>query len=69
MDRCRTDLPPLLELHEGNGRQAACWLQDGSAAAPAALALLAPPAGRAAEPGPAESAATQSGQVNLRSRS
>ena len=69
MDRCRTDLPPLLELHEGNGRQAACWLQDGSAAAPAALALPAPPAGRAAEPGPAESAAGQSGQVNLRSRS
>jgi peptide/nickel transport system ATP-binding protein len=69
MDRCRTDLPPLLELHEGNGRQAACWLQDGSAAAPAALTLPAPPAGRAAEPGPPESAAAHSGQANLRSRS
>ena len=69
MDRCRTDLPPLLELHEGNGRQAACWLQDGSAAAPAALALPAPSAGRAAEPGPAESAAAHSGQANLRSGS
>ena len=69
MDRCRTDLPPLLELHEGNARQAACWLQDGSAAAPAALALPAPSAGRAAEPGPAESAAAHSGQANLRSGS
>ena len=77
IDRCRTDLPPLLELNEGSGRQAACWRQDGSAAAPAELALPMPPAGRAAATGPAgEAAADQPqpgtarpGQVNLWSRS
>jgi peptide/nickel transport system ATP-binding protein len=45
MDRCRTDIPPLLELGE-NGRLAACWLQDGSADPPAELsaaAELSPP--------------------------
>jgi peptide/nickel transport system ATP-binding protein len=69
LDRCRTDLPPLLELNEGSGRQAACWLQDGSAPAPAALALPIPPAGRAAESRPPEPAAAHPDQANLRSRS
>ena len=36
-DRCRTDAPPLLEL-DGGSRAAACWLQDGSMAAPGELA-------------------------------
>jgi peptide/nickel transport system ATP-binding protein len=57
MDRCRTDLPPLLQLTEGSGRQAACWRQDGSAPAPAELALPTPPAGRAGPAGPAGGAA------------
>ena len=57
MDRCRADVPPFLELDEGRGRQAACWLQDGSEPAPAELALPAPPAGRAGATGPAEPAA------------
>jgi peptide/nickel transport system ATP-binding protein len=39
MDRCRTDLPPLVELREGGGRLAACWLQDGDGPVPAELAL------------------------------
>ncbi|MGO9503328.1 MAG: ABC transporter ATP-binding protein [Streptosporangiaceae bacterium] len=51
MDRCRTDSPPLMALSEGNGRLVSCWLQDGSAAAPAALAapeVAAAGAGRGA---------------------
>ena len=69
MDRCRTDLPPLLELTEGGRRQAACWLQDGSAPAPAALALPMPPAGRTAESRPPEPAAAHPDQASMRSRS
>jgi peptide/nickel transport system ATP-binding protein len=45
MDRCRTEVPPLLPLAEGTGseqRSAACWLQDGSAAAPPELSVPAP---------------------------
>jgi peptide/nickel transport system ATP-binding protein len=53
MDRCRTDLPPLAELTEVGGRLAACWLQDGSASAPAELALPGPAGGGPAiVPGP-----------------
>jgi peptide/nickel transport system ATP-binding protein len=69
IDRCRTDLPPLLELNEGSGRQAACWLQDGSAAAPAELTLPMPPAGRAAAADQPQPGTARPGQVNLRSRS
>jgi peptide/nickel transport system ATP-binding protein len=69
MDRCRTDLPPLLELTEGPGRQAACWLQDGSAPAPAELALPVPPAGRVTAAGQLQAGAARLDQVNLRSRS
>ena len=49
MDRCRTDAPPLLspgvpgDGGAGGGRDAACWLQDGSAAPPPELAVPAPP--------------------------
>jgi peptide/nickel transport system ATP-binding protein len=50
MDRCRTDVPPLLDLNEGDGRVAACWLQDGSVTVPAELALPAPGAGPALVP-------------------
>jgi peptide/nickel transport system ATP-binding protein len=39
MDRCRTDVPALVQLREASTRLAACWLQDGSAPAPAELAL------------------------------
>jgi peptide/nickel transport system ATP-binding protein len=42
MDRCLTDVPPLMELSEGPGRQAACWLQDGQQEAPPELALPVP---------------------------
>jgi peptide/nickel transport system ATP-binding protein len=41
MDRCRTDVPPLMELGETGGRFAACWLQDGSADVPAELSAPA----------------------------
>ena len=41
MDRCRTQVPPLLGLGEGGGRLAACWLQDGSAEVPAELSVPA----------------------------
>jgi peptide/nickel transport system ATP-binding protein len=62
MDRCRTDVPPLLHLHEGSGRVAACWLQDGSVAVPAELAAPAegagPTAARPATLGPAAAAAS-----------
>ena len=41
MDRCRTEAPQLLRLAESDGlgqpRAVACWLQDGSAAAPPEL--------------------------------
>jgi peptide/nickel transport system ATP-binding protein len=57
MDRCLTERPPLLQLAvngdalTGGDRAAACWLQDGSAAAPLELARPAPgakqPAGAA----------------------
>ena len=64
MDRCRTEAPAMLRL-EGQGereagggwRTAACWLQDGSAAAPPELAVATPhepPAPASHEPpGPA----------------
>jgi peptide/nickel transport system ATP-binding protein len=45
MERCRTEMPPLIELGEGGGRLAACWLQDGTAPPPAELAVPAPGAG------------------------
>jgi peptide/nickel transport system ATP-binding protein len=45
MDRCRTDMPPLIELSEGGGRSAACWLQDGTAPPPAELAVPVPRGG------------------------
>jgi peptide/nickel transport system ATP-binding protein len=38
MDRCRTDVPPLMSLEGPGPRQAACWLQDGSMTAPPELA-------------------------------
>ncbi len=41
MDRCRTDVPPLLPLSEG-GRSAACWLQDGTAVVPPELRVPVP---------------------------
>jgi peptide/nickel transport system ATP-binding protein len=41
MERCRTDVPPLLELHEAGERLAACWLQDGSSDVPAELSVPA----------------------------
>ncbi len=47
MDRCRTDVPPLLHLDDGGGRVAACWLQDGSAPVPPELAVPVPGAGLA----------------------
>jgi peptide/nickel transport system ATP-binding protein len=40
MDRCRTDVPPLLPLREG--RSAACWLQDGVAVVPPELSVPVP---------------------------
>jgi len=65
MDRCLTERPPLLrpaeavngEAANGDGRDraAACWLQDGSAAAPPELARPAPGAKQPA--GPATAAA------------
>jgi len=58
MDRCRTDVPPLLRLKEGGGRVAACWLQDGSAPAPAELAVPAPGTDLASSPAAAASPAT-----------
>jgi peptide/nickel transport system ATP-binding protein len=58
MDQCRTDAPALLELNEGGGRVAACWLQDGSVPAPAELAVPAPGAGLAAVRATAPSPAT-----------
>ena len=63
MDRCRTDAPPLLELNEGGGRVAACWLQDGSVPAPAELAVPepAPAAARAARSGTGSAPAQGSG--------
>jgi len=62
MDRCRTEVPPLLHLNEAGGRVAACWLQDGSGPVPAELAAPVPGAGLAATPavaapGPAPAAA------------
>jgi peptide/nickel transport system ATP-binding protein len=42
MDQCRTDSPPLMRLAGGRGRLAACWLQEGTVAAPADLALPEP---------------------------
>ncbi len=45
MDRCRAQAPPLMPLDEGGGeggRAAACWLQDGLAAAPPELSVPAP---------------------------
>ena len=45
MERCRTDVPPLLELAEAGGRFAACWLHDGSTAVPPELSLAVAAAG------------------------
>jgi peptide/nickel transport system ATP-binding protein len=59
MDRCRTDVPPLVPLAEGGGRLAACWLQDGSAPAPPELSAAVPAAAGTA--GPAASAAPAAG--------
>jgi peptide/nickel transport system ATP-binding protein len=59
MERCRTDVPPLLQLSEAGGRFAACWLHDGSAAVPPELSLPVPAAGsaaRAADGGPSAAA-------------
>jgi peptide/nickel transport system ATP-binding protein len=45
MDRCRTELPPLLPLARAGAaetRVAACWLQDGSVPPPAELARPEP---------------------------
>ncbi|HWC81382.1 MAG TPA: ABC transporter ATP-binding protein [Pseudonocardiaceae bacterium] len=44
MDRCHEDRPALLELGlaDGPSRAAACWLQDGTQAPPAQLALPEP---------------------------
>jgi len=42
MDRCRTTVPPLLQLGPAGARLAACWLQDGSGQPPAELALPEP---------------------------
>jgi peptide/nickel transport system ATP-binding protein len=43
MDRCLAEAPPLLPLGSGDGggprRAAACWLQDGSVAAPPELSV------------------------------
>jgi peptide/nickel transport system ATP-binding protein len=67
MDRCRTDVPPLLQLEVtgdgevGGRRTAACWLRDGSSAVPPELAKPAPGAKpRAAEPSAASAARSQS---------
>jgi len=58
MERCRTDVPPLLQLTEGGERFAACWLHDGSAAVPAELSLSVPAAAPSSRPaGAARSAA------------
>jgi peptide/nickel transport system ATP-binding protein len=51
MDRCRTEVPPLLRLNEGRGRIAACWLQDGSVPVPAELAVPAPSVAAPPAPG------------------
>jgi peptide/nickel transport system ATP-binding protein len=66
-DRCRTDVPPLLELAEAGGRQAACWRQDGSAPAPAELAVPVPQAGQATAAALPET--TPPDEISLRSRS
>jgi hypothetical protein len=50
MDRCRTDIPPLLSLAGPGHRQAACWLQDGGVAAPPELAAADTGDGRAPQP-------------------
>jgi peptide/nickel transport system ATP-binding protein len=72
MDRCLTDVPPLLELSEGPGRQAACWLQDGKQPAPPELAVPVPvPGSRAASPGgpgPAETSPASTGPDGTTSR-
>jgi peptide/nickel transport system ATP-binding protein len=39
IDRCATDAPALRPLAADAGRLAACWLQDGTAPAPAELAV------------------------------
>jgi peptide/nickel transport system ATP-binding protein len=54
MDRCRTDVPPLLSLP--GHRQAACWLQDGTVPVPPELARVpargSTPLSRGQAPGP-----------------
>lgn len=42
MDRCRAQVPPLLQLGPGGRRLSACWLQDGSVPVPPELALPEP---------------------------
>jgi peptide/nickel transport system ATP-binding protein len=45
MDRCRTQVPPLLQIGPGGRRLAACWLQDGSVPVPEDLAVPEPATG------------------------
>ncbi len=66
MDRCRTDVPPLLHLNSGRGRVAACWLQDGTAPAPAELAVPAPGQADTTSPGPATTARPAAPNVGSR---
>jgi peptide/nickel transport system ATP-binding protein len=42
MDRCRSQVPPLLPLGPAGARLAACWLQDGRGQPPPELALPEP---------------------------
>ena len=44
MDRCRTQVPPLVPLAGQGGRLAACWLQEAGAGAPPELSLADPAA-------------------------
>jgi peptide/nickel transport system ATP-binding protein len=60
MDRCRTDIPPLLSLAGPEYRQAACWLQDGGVTAPPELAAAAD-TGDGGAPRPAAAADGQDG--------
>jgi peptide/nickel transport system ATP-binding protein len=57
MSRCRTDIPPLGSPSADHGRAVACWLHDGPAPAPAALAAPEP----GSRPGPAPDAVRAAG--------
>jgi peptide/nickel transport system ATP-binding protein len=74
MDRCLTERPPLLRLAVNGDalagdRAAACWLQDGSAAAPPELARPAPGAKQPAGPATAATAAEPAEPVAPATRS